>query len=42
MQEFGDIRKLRAAINQMKIFRNICAADLKVEARKKKELEKVI
>ncbi|XP_059091219.1 uncharacterized protein LOC131886822 [Tigriopus californicus] len=40
MQEFGDIRRLREAQDQLKQFRKLCANDLKLEQKRKKELEK--
>jgi hypothetical protein len=40
MQEFGDIRRYRDACEQLKAFRKTCAADLRAEVRRKKELEK--
>jgi hypothetical protein len=39
MQEFGDVGRYRDAWDQLKMFRHLCSADLKVEARRKKELE---
>ena len=40
MQEFGDIRRYRDACEQLKTFRKLCSADLRDEAKKKKEFEK--
>lgn len=40
MQEFGDIRRLREAQDQLKQFRKLCANDLKLEQKRRKELEK--
>ena len=40
MQEFGDVKRYRDAGEQLKQFRKLCAVDLKVQAKKKKELEK--
>ena len=40
MQEFGDIRRYRDACEQLKTFRKLCSADLRAEAKKKKEFEK--
>lgn len=39
MQEFGDVARYRDAWDQLKVFRSLCSADLKVEAKRKKELE---
>jgi len=39
MQEFGDVGRYRDAWDQLKKFRHLCSADLKVEARRKAELE---
>ena len=39
MQEFGDVGRYRDAWDQLKRFRHICSADLKLEARRKVELE---
>merc|ERR1740128_1040962 len=39
MQEFGDVARYRDAWDQLKAFRSLCSADLKVEAKRKKELE---
>jgi hypothetical protein len=39
MQEFGNAAKYRDACEQLREFKRICSADLKVEARRKKELE---
>ncbi|XP_023326591.1 uncharacterized protein LOC111700016 [Eurytemora carolleeae] len=39
MQEFGDVGRYRDAWDQLKGFRHLCSADLKVEAKRKKELE---
>ena len=39
MQEFGDVGRYRDAWDQLKMFRHLCSADLKVDARRKKELE---
>jgi len=40
MQEFGDVRRYRDACEQLKVFRKLCAVELKQEAKRKKELEK--
>ena len=40
MQEFGDVACCRDANEQIKSFRMLCLADLKAEAKQKKELEK--
>ena len=40
MQEFGDVRRYRDALDQIKSFKLLCATDLKAEAKKKKELER--
>ena len=37
MQEFGDVKRYRDAGEQLKQFRKLCAVDLKVQAKKKKE-----
>jgi len=39
MQEFGDVGRYRDAWDQLKKFRHLCSADLKVEAKRKAELE---
>merc|ERR1719147_250012 len=39
MQEFGDVGRYRDAWDQLKRFRRVCSSDLKVEAKRKKELE---
>ena len=39
MQEFGDVGRYRDAWDQLKAFRHLCSSDLKVEARRKKELD---
>jgi len=39
MQEFGEVGRYRDAWDQLKMFRHLCSADLKVEARRRKELE---
>jgi len=39
MQEFGDVGRYRDAWDQLKMFRQLCSSDLKVEAKRKKELE---
>ena len=39
MQEFGDVGRYRDAWDQLKMFRHLCSSDLKVEAKRKKELE---
>merc|ERR1719495_1878383 len=39
MQEFGDVGRYRDAWDQLKRFRHICSADLKIEAKRKAELE---
>ena len=39
MQEFGDDGRYRDAWDQLKKFRHLCSADLKVEAKRKAELE---
>ena len=38
-QQFGDVGRYRDALDQLKKFRQICSADLKLEARRKAELE---
>ncbi len=40
MQEFGDINRYREACEQLKTYKKLCASDLKVEAKKRKELER--
>ncbi len=40
MQEFGGVARYRDAVEQIKSFRLLCAADLKVQAKKKRELER--
>ncbi len=40
LQEFGDIRRYRDACEQLKTYRKLCAADLRAEAKHRKELEK--
>ena len=40
MQEFGDIRRYRDACEQLKVYRKLCASDLRLEAKRKKDLEK--
>ena len=39
MQEFGDVGRYRDAWDQLKAFRHLCSSDLKIEARRKKELD---
>merc|ERR1719457_402406 len=39
MQEFGDVGRYRDAWDQLKTYRHLCSADLKVEAKRRKELE---
>ena len=39
MQEFGDAGRYRDVWDHLKKFRHLCSADLKVEARRKAELE---
>jgi len=39
MQEFGEVGRYRDAWDQLKAFRHLCSADLKVEAKRRKELE---
>ena len=39
VQEFGDVGRYRDAWDQLKKFRHLCSADLKVEAKRKAELE---
>ena len=39
MQEFGDVGRYRDAWDQLKKFRHLCSADLKLEARRRAELE---
>merc|ERR1719495_1433867 len=39
MQEFGDVGRYRDAWDQLKKFRHLCSADLKIEAKRKAELE---
>merc|ERR1719244_1958526 len=41
MQQFGDVGRYRDALDQLKKFRRICSADLKLEARRKAELEEM-
>ena len=40
MQEFGNIRQYRIVSAQLKKFKTLCTADLKEEAKKRKELER--
>ncbi len=40
MQEFGGVARYRDAHEQIKSFRLLCTVDLKVEAKRKRELEK--
>ena len=39
MQEFGDVGRYRDAWDQLKKFRHICSGDLKLEAKRKADLE---
>ena len=39
MQEFGDVGRYRDAWDQLKMFRSLCSSDLKLDARRKKELD---
>ena len=40
MQEFGDVAKYREATEQLKKYKNLNAAQIKLEAKKRKELAK--
>ncbi len=40
MQEFGSIKELRDARDQIRSLRLVCAVDIKAEAKRKKELER--
>jgi tetratricopeptide (TPR) repeat protein len=40
LQEYGTVAKYRDACDEIQVFRGLCAADLKAEAKRKKELER--
>ena len=40
MQEFGDVKNYRDACDQIRQYKHLCAVDLKIEAKRKRELER--